>query len=92
MACRHLYLFAYDISAARTQNQVRRMLRAYAVGGQKSLFECLLTDAELHQLCMLFRGLLGGGDRLHVFRLSDTVQPIFYGCAGSLAYDPFVIG
>ena len=42
---RHLYLWAYDISCNRSRRQVREILRGYAVGGQKSLFECWLTAA-----------------------------------------------
>lgn len=92
MAQRHFYLFAYDISDARIQNRVRRMLRAYAVGGQKSLFECWLTANELRKLCAVLPAMLATNDRLHVFRLTETVPPVFFGCAKSLAYDPFVIG
>ncbi|WP_373796286.1 CRISPR-associated endonuclease Cas2 [Neisseria dentiae] len=92
MAKRHLYLFAYDIADIRTQNRVRRILRAYAVGGQKSLFECWLTAGELRMLCATLPAMLAENDRLHVFRLNETVPPFFFGCAKSLAFEPFVIG
>lgn len=92
MAHRQLYLFAYDIADARVQGRVRRILRAYAVGGQKSLFECWLTAGELRDLCTRLPPMLAADDRLHVLRLSETAPPLLFGCAKSLAFDPFIIG
>ena len=89
---RHLYLWAYDISCNRSRRQVREILRGYAVGGQKSLFEWWLTERELAALCATLPALLGKNDRLQVVRLSESAQPFFYGCAKSMAYEPFVIG
>ena len=88
---RHLYLFAYDISDGRRRRLVRAELRAYAVGGQKSLFECWLTQGELADLCARLPLMLDVGDRLHVVRLSESVRPLFYGCAKSMAFSPFVV-
>jgi len=50
MTQRHLYLAAYDISCNRRLRKALYVLRAYASGGQKSVFECFLTDAEKRQL------------------------------------------
>ncbi len=46
MATRHLYVAAYDISAPRRLRAAHQVLKAYATGGQKSVFECFLTEAE----------------------------------------------
>ncbi|MDD4915972.1 MAG: CRISPR-associated endonuclease Cas2 [Methylococcales bacterium] len=50
MSQRHLYLAAYDISCNRRLRKALRVLRGYASGGQKSVFECFLTQVEKAQL------------------------------------------
>lgn len=50
MTQRQLYLAAYDISCNRRLRKALYVLRAYASGGQKSVFECFLTESEKHQL------------------------------------------
>ncbi|ALQ50407.1 CRISPR-associated endonuclease Cas2 [Nitrosomonas ureae] len=46
MTQRQLYLAAYDISCNRRLRQALYVLRGYASGGQKSVFECFLTHSE----------------------------------------------
>lgn len=43
---RRLYVAAYDISAPRRLRAALQVLKGYATGGQKSVFECFLTPAE----------------------------------------------
>lgn len=50
MTQRQLYLAAYDISCNRRLRKMLYVLRGYALGGQKSVFECFLTPAEKAQL------------------------------------------
>ena len=50
MTQRQLYLAAYDISCSRRLRKALHVLRGYASGGQKSVFECFLTAAEKRQL------------------------------------------
>jgi CRISPR-associated protein Cas2 len=50
MAKRQLYLAAYDISCNRRLRKALYILRGYASGGQKSVFECFLTAAEKRRL------------------------------------------
>ncbi|MEC4746983.1 CRISPR-associated endonuclease Cas2 [Methylomicrobium sp. Wu6] len=50
MAKRQLYLAAYDISCNRRLRKALYVLRGYASGGQKSVFECFLTATEKQQL------------------------------------------
>jgi CRISPR-associated protein Cas2 len=50
MAKRQLYLAAYDISCNRRLRKALYVLRGYASGGQKSVFECFLTASEKSQL------------------------------------------
>ncbi|MGD0960331.1 MAG: CRISPR-associated endonuclease Cas2 [Methylomonas sp.] len=46
MTKRQLYLAAYDISCNRRLRRALRVLRGYASGGQKSVFECFLSPVE----------------------------------------------
>jgi CRISPR-associated protein Cas2 len=50
MANRQLYLAAYDISCNRRLRKALYVLRGYASGGQKSVFECFLSSTEKAQL------------------------------------------
>ena len=50
---RQLYLAAYDISNATRLRAALYLLKGYASGRQKSVFECFLTEAERRQLTAL---------------------------------------
>jgi len=50
MKNRQLYIAAYDISCNRRLRKTLYVVRGYASGGQKSVFECFLTPAEKAQL------------------------------------------
>jgi CRISPR-associated protein Cas2 len=50
MTQRQLYLAAYDISCNRRLRKALYVLRSFASGGQKSVFECFLTPSEKTQL------------------------------------------
>ena len=50
MKNRQLYIAAYDISCNRRLRKALYVVRSYASGGQKSVFECFLTPAEKAQL------------------------------------------
>lgn len=50
MANRQLYIAAYDIASPSRLRKALRILRAYASGGQKSVFECYLNLTEKRQL------------------------------------------
>lgn len=51
MPQRALYIAAYDISDAARLRQALYILKGYATGGQKSVFECFLTQTE--RQCLL---------------------------------------
>ena len=50
MPRRALHIAAYDISDDRRLRRTLHVLKGYATGGQKSVFECFLTEAERGQL------------------------------------------
>ncbi|WP_412852566.1 CRISPR-associated protein Cas2 [Ectothiorhodospira shaposhnikovii] len=50
MAKRDFYLAAYDVSERGRLSAALSLVRAYATGGQKSVHEVFLTDAERREL------------------------------------------
>ena len=58
MAARRLYLAAYDVTDPERLQSVLHVLKGYACGGQKSVFECFLTERERTQLVAEVRGVL----------------------------------
>jgi CRISPR-associated protein Cas2 len=50
MATRLLHLACYDVSDDRRLRKALYILRDYATGGQKSVFECFLTPDEILEL------------------------------------------
>ncbi len=45
-----LFIAAYDIRDNKRLRRALKVIRAYASGGQKSVFECFLTAAESKKL------------------------------------------
>ena len=50
MSQRHLYLAAYDVADPGRLRKALKLLRGYATGGQKSVFECFLSASERRDL------------------------------------------
>lgn len=50
MTGRTLYIAAYDISDAKRLRLALAVLKEYSTGGQKSVFECFLTESERQEL------------------------------------------
>ncbi|RLA84488.1 MAG: CRISPR-associated endonuclease Cas2 [Deltaproteobacteria bacterium] len=67
---RTLYIVAYDISDERRLNRVRQFLKAFSTGGQKSVYECFLTEGELREVWSGLNELIDHEqDKVHCFRL-----------------------
>lgn len=58
MTQRRLYIAAYDISSDVRLRDALRVLKSYASGRQKSVFECFLSDSEKTALIAEMQGLL----------------------------------
>lgn len=70
MPSRNLYIAAYDVSDDKRLRQALFVLRNYATGGQKSVFECFLTGAEKECLLAEIRSVLDPvEDRFLLLRL-----------------------
>jgi CRISPR-associated protein Cas2 len=67
---RTLYLIDYDITDGNRLNNTRRLLKGYSTGGQKSVFECFLTQSELHQVTSALEEIIDDKeDRVHIFTM-----------------------
>jgi len=70
MTHRSLYIAAYDVSDDGRLRAALRLLKGYASGRQKSVFECFLSDAEKQELLARVRDLLDEQeDRFVLLRL-----------------------
>ncbi|MGD8175640.1 CRISPR-associated endonuclease Cas2 [Marinimicrobium sp. ARAG 43.8] len=69
---RLLYLVAYDVRNPKRLRLVHRVLKDFACGGQKSAFECYLTQAEHDELTTRVEECMDTDeDALLVIRLTD---------------------
>ena len=65
---RTFYIIAYDITDDNRLNRVRHFLKGYSTGGQKSVFECVLTPVEVREAMQELRRLIEPSeDRVHIF-------------------------
>ena len=58
MPDRALYIAAYDVTDPARLRQALHVLKGYASGGQKSVFECFLTSRERQALLDEVRAVL----------------------------------
>ena len=79
---RTLYLIAYDITNNRRLNRVRQFLKGYSTGGQKSVYECFLTDGELRYVKKKIERLIDEDeDRVHIFTMDGRSRTHALGIA-----------
>ena len=72
MTKRSLYLVAYDISHPRRLRLALHVIKHYATGGQKSVFECYLNETEKQRILRDMGNVIDEDeDRLFLLRL-DT--------------------
>lgn len=81
---RSLYLVAYDIADPRRLGRVHRFMLGYKVGGQKSFYECWLTEGERAAVVSSLLDLIDPAeDRVHLFQLDPRMTPRCFGVATS---------
>ncbi len=91
-AARTLFLVCYDIGNPKRLYRVHRYLLGYKVGGQKSLYECWLTPAELRQIRQTLEDLIDPTqDRAHIFQLDPRMKIEGLGLATHPPTDAFMI-
>lgn len=82
MSKRSLFIAAYDVSSPARLRQVHRAVKAYATGGQKSVFECFLTPTERKTLLAKARRLIDEReDRFALLRVEERAAPVLLGIA-----------
>lgn len=82
MSNRSLFIAAYDVSSPTRLRQVHRTVKAYATGGQKSVFECFLTPMERKTLLVKARRLINEReDRFALLRVEERAAPVLLGIA-----------
>lgn len=90
MADRHLYLAAYDIGSPARLRAALKLVKGYATGGQKSVFECFLTPAERRRLLDDMREVIEPGeDRFLMIRLDPRSRVHTLGIAVAPEDPPF---
>lgn len=76
------YLLAYDVCDPRRLREALVLARGYATGGQRSVHECFLTDAERGRLLTAYDLLLAPDeDRLLLLRLDPRSRTHALGMA-----------
>ena len=89
---RHKYLIAYDIADQKRLHQAHKKVEAFAIGGQKSFYECWLTEHEMSKFKSEVNNLIEPfDDRVFIFRIPDTVEPMLFGKAELQSISPFML-
>lgn len=79
---RRLYIIAYDITEPKRLQRVSYFLKGFSTGGQKSVYECFLTEGELRYVLRRLEDLIyGPEDRVHVFCLEGHCKIYTLGVA-----------
>ena len=82
MQQRQLFLAAYDIASPRRLRRALYILRDYATGGQKSVFECFLSKAERRELLARVDAVIDPeDDRFFLLRLDPRAKTGVLGIA-----------
>lgn len=75
MKKRQLYIAAYDIADAKRLRKALYVVRGYATGGQKSVYECFLTEAERRALLAGIEAIIDvAEDRFILIRLDERCR------------------
>ncbi len=91
---RDLYLIAYDVTDQGRLTRVRNALKGYSTGGQKSVYECFLSPADLRLVTRELEGLINEvEDRVHIFTMDGRSRTHTLGVADQ-PHDPsfFYVG
>ena len=89
---RHKYLIAYDIADQKRLHQAHKKVEAFAIGGQKSFYECWLTEHEMSKFKSEVNNLIEPfDDRVFIFRIPDNVEPMLFGKAELQSISPFML-
>lgn len=89
---RTLFLVCYDIAEPKRLHKVHKYVNAFAIGGQKSFYECWLTRKELFDMKKWFETELNlETDRVHFFQLDNRQEVLYLGVAKATFHHPFLM-
>ena len=85
---RSLYIAVYDICQPSRLRKVRRVVKKFATGGQKSAYECFLVPGERDSLFEQVGAIMDESeDRFAMFRVEERAASLQRGIASAPA-DP----
>lgn len=86
------YLIAYDIADSKRLYRIHKQVEAYAIGGQKSFYECWLTLHEFVKLKANVTALMDNAeDRIFIYQLHKDTEPELFGKAHLQSTQPFLL-
>ncbi len=87
------YLVAYDICETKRLQRTHKKVEAYAVGGQKSFYECWLTVIELEEFQEQLLDLIEEEeDKIFIFQIQKNTEPLLFGKAHLQDFNqPFLV-
>ena len=71
----HQHIAAYDIASARRLRAALKILLGYAVGRQKSVFECELDQARWAELCERMEELIDPAEDRFLILPASVARP-----------------
>ena len=89
---RSRYLIAYDIADSHRLYKMHKHVEAFAIGGQKSFYECWLTEHEMMKFKQEVNALIDPSDDcVFIFRIPDNIEPWLFGKAELQSISPFML-
>lgn len=87
------YLVAYDICDPKRLAKIHKKTESYAIGGQKSFYECWLNATEFAQFKLELTDLMDlAEDHLMIFQLDKDIEPLLFGVARLVKMEqPFLV-
>lgn len=86
------YLIAYDIADSKRLQRIHKKVEAYAIGGQKSFYECWLTEHEFAKFKQEVTACMDNADdRIFIYQLHKDTEPALFGKAKLQSTQPFLI-
>jgi CRISPR-associated protein Cas2 len=86
---RNLWIAAYDVREPRRLRLALQVLKGYSTGGQKSVFECFLTEGERKRLLAEAAAVLAPDDSFLMVRVDARTRVLTLGLAVPPEDPPF---
>lgn len=87
---RALFIVAYDITCEKRRREIRKIVQAYSLSSQKSVFECWLTPVDKVRLIRAVKYYLDDTDLFHIFK-TDQNHAHYLGTSTAIAVQSLII-